>query len=189
MKSIYHELAQELKNRAGRIHLSTVQFNGESDFSFTAAGDSKNNPKINFPAEKIISSDAVTSYSGADTVISIDGEVCSEIQEIYYQKLEPQFADLIFNNGDYIDSSLVKEYPIILVVVYSVFDKDPVRHPQNERGMDFHLHYQTESGQRSEEAINGAKVLYEYGGSSIDTLVQERTVVMMAREHIPMRKL
>lgn len=216
MRSIYYELAEKLisdiqKQEEHRRYLSTLATENpwqDSRFSVRRGDDAEENvgpegeevglPSI--PEENpiaVISENPTvyaytrtyTRFSGADLTVSLGDTVIGEVQSVHYFKVEEPLRSLIALDTGYVDGGMVADYPIALVVQYTIFNRNPIPPADAKEDTHITLTYQNEYGQRGVESFTGVRKYGEYGGISIDSVDTIRTTIMIARNHYPMEEV
>jgi hypothetical protein len=138
---------------------------------------------IHVPSEGVY-----TAFSGVDLTVSIDGVLVGEMQEIYYKTITPIMVSVI-GQSTYPDRHLIQDYPVVVACTYALFSDESVPGYDGMDEMEIVLDYKNEYGAHSRQVITGARVISIEGGTSVDEMVSERRVIMIARDVSPLQRI
>jgi hypothetical protein len=196
-KSYYRETAQLLLSRPRRLQAMSIS-SGFSTSGYTIGFSTrkpsllkklftKKEPKIvpepvnTMPAGTDFTK-VYTSFCGCDIVMSFNDEVFGEISELSYHEISPIFAEQI-KKGDYYDADLVEEYPVTLIIGYTIFaDKKVYDRLCKNLPLNITITYANEYGVTSRQSIFDVIMLEDMSDMSIDSVTLEGKVLCAARK-------
>lgn len=149
----------------------------DEDFIFSTAppaiGDNKSTAKI------------YTSFSGCDIVTVVNGKAVGEIQAVTYASINPVMAKIMFDDSDYPDAKMLKEFPVAVRIESAIFDEMM----EIENSSDLILCFANEYGKRKYMVIRDIQPLMKTSGFAIDDVYPTMSIICAAKEIEPMKDL
>ena len=121
----------------------------------------------------------ITSYSGADLVVTVGTEVIGELTNIRWYAPHKDFIEQL-EHSDYYDKELAMKKPVVVLAEWTMFNKDVF--DEGLDNADIVLTYANEYGQSSYRAIYGVSSLYNMSGTSIDEIVVSGKMILAAEK-------
>jgi hypothetical protein len=180
MESYYREISEELLSK----HTQTILTPVVRAFNHTAV-DTKNVSSVDSVDESEEALKTYTCFSGCDIVVSAGTKIYGEVSSIMYHETTQVLANLIAKDSIYCDKNMVKNYPNVVAIKFTVFNKE---YWYDEKEIDITLTYANDCGQKAIKSIVGCVPLFRYGGTSVDAIVSESIVVYAARKIFPMEE-
>lgn len=208
MQSYYRETAQMIMN--GPRHLtssftapiltpSTFYFDSkEKGFIKNIFKKQKDTPIIQQEPESVNmhindTVSIINCFSGADVVVSINDKVCAEVTGVHYNKIFKPQANFISLSSNYYDKYLIKEYPVTVVLEYTIFDSTDIVKEielanENESTVNITMTYANEHGDRAVQSILDCILIEDLSGITVDSITRNSQMILAAREVTPMEK-
>jgi len=192
MKSYYEDMAELIEhNFRHKVRMSTISVGELRTFEpdtflkkikkYFAKQKSKKefiDSALDTKSEQLPTSfiNTLTSFSGADLVVSIGNKVVGELTNIRWFKPHESFLEQL-PNSDYYDKELAIKKPVAVLAEWAIFDKEALG---SLKDADIILTYANEYGQSAYRAIHGVTSLFEISGTSVDEIVSEGYMILAA---------
>lgn len=184
-ESYYESMAERMRHRISATSLIPIQTETQ-EFEFN--GKPKADPEAIQQALSFASRDKSTtcirtyaSFSGADMIIEIDGEVIPEIQAFSFHEIGGKQAKQLAQHSPYYDSDSVCEYPVVIEMDYTLFGGDSFSGLHEGSVYSITLKLINEYGDKRYYHFSGVELVSTSMSLSIDNITSDTSQVLRAK--------